>query len=110
MFEPLSLRPDNSHNGLQSRNDNPLRERALFSIVASDYKNSAASIIRKGDWRLIQYLKKGKTELYNLRLDQKESQNLAAKNPEVPEALVKQLVAWRKANHVPLPPSSTLEF
>ncbi|WP_201767039.1 sulfatase [Novipirellula maiorica] len=88
----------------------PLRERSLFWHIASTYKNPPASIIRMGDWKLIQYLKDGNIELYNLRQDLKESHDVAAENPEVAETLINQLVAWRKANNVPLPPSSSLEF
>ena len=88
----------------------PMKERALFWHLASSYKNPACSIIRKGDWKLIQYLKTGKVELYNLQTDLKESQNVAAQNPELTKELTKELSAWRKANNAPLPPSSVLEF
>jgi arylsulfatase A-like enzyme len=88
----------------------PMKERALFLHVASTYKNPAASIIRKGDWKLIQYLKTGGIELYNLRLDLKESRDLSAQNPEVAQALLTELATWRKVNQVPLPPSSPLKF
>lgn len=88
----------------------PMQERALFWHLASTYKNPPCSIIRKGDWKLIQFLKEGNIELYNLRTDLKESQNLATENPERAAALLKELVQWRRANAVPLPPSSQLEF
>lgn len=89
--------------------DKPMKERALFWHLASTYKNPPCSIIRKGDWKLIQFLKEGNVELYNLRKDLKESKNLASANPEKAQALLKELVGWRKANSVPLPPSSQLE-
>ncbi|WP_372807601.1 sulfatase [Pontiella sp.] len=88
----------------------PMKERALFWHLASTYKNPPCSVIRKGDWKLIQFLKEGDIELYNLRTDLKEEHNMAAGNPEKAQALLKELVAWRKANRVPLPPSSQLEF
>ena len=87
-----------------------LKDRALFWHVASTYKNPPCSVIRKGDWKLIQYLKEGNIELYNLRKDLKESHNLATENPEKAQGLLKELVGWRKANKVPLPPGSQLEF
>lgn len=86
------------------------RDRPLFWHIASTYKNAPCSVIRKGDWKLIQFLKQGKVELYNLREDLKESHNLAKKNPLKTQALLEELVAWRKTNQVPLPPSSQLEF
>ncbi|WP_411847037.1 sulfatase [Roseibacillus persicicus] len=87
----------------------PLPERALFWHIASTYKNPPCSIIRKGDWKLIQFLKKGNIELYNTGSDLKESKNLSASHPEKATELLAELVAWRKENKVPLPPSSTLE-
>lgn len=88
----------------------PFKDRALFWHLASTYKDPPCSIIRRGDWKLIQFLKKGNVELYNLRQDLKESRNVAAGKPEVTHALLKELTAWRKKNHVPLPPSSQLKF
>jgi len=87
----------------------PLAERPIFWHVASTYKDPPCSIIRKGDWKLIQYLKKGKIELYNTKDDLKESSNLATSQPERAQAMLKELVAWRKENNVPLPPSSSLK-
>ena len=88
----------------------PLRDRALFWHIASTYKNSPCSVIRKGDWKLIQFLKEGNIELYNLRDDLKESHDLTTENPEMTQAMLQELTAWRKANNVPLPPSSKLPF
>ncbi len=88
----------------------PMQERALFWHLASAYKNPPCSIIRRGDWKLIQFLKAGNIELYNLRDDLKEEHNLAAGHPEKAQALLKELVDWRRENNVPLPPSSQLEF
>ncbi len=88
----------------------PMKERALFWHLASTYKNPPCSIIRKEDWKLIQFLKEGNVELYNLRNDLKESHNLASDNPEKTQVLLKELTAWRRGNNVPLPPSSVLEF
>lgn len=85
-------------------------QRALFWHVASTYKNPPCSIIRKDEWKLIQYLNDGKVELYNLEKDLKESQNLVDENPEIASQLLDELIRWRKNNKVPLPPASTLEF
>ncbi|MEG3655898.1 sulfatase [Arenibacter palladensis] len=87
-----------------------LKERALFWHVASTYKNPPCSIIRKDQWKLIQYLNDGKVELYNLDKDLKEAHNLVENNPEIASRLLGELMTWRKNNNVPLPPASTLEF
>ena len=87
----------------------PLAERAIFWHIASTYKDPPCSMIRKGDWKLIQFLKEGKTELYNTKDDLKESQNLVDTEPEKAQAMLKELTDWRAAHQVPLPPSSTLK-
>jgi len=85
-------------------------ERPLFWHLASAYKNPPCSIIRKGKWKLIQFLNDGKVELYNLEEDLKESKNLAEENEQIARSLLGELVTWRKENEVPLPPASALEF
>ena len=87
-----------------------LGNRATFWHNASMWKTPANSIIRKGDWKLIQFLKDGKIELYNLQDDLQESTNLASAKPEVAKELLDELTAWRKDNAVPLPPGSSLRF
>lgn len=86
------------------------KERALFWHIASTYKNPPSSIIRKGNWKLIQFLNSGKVELYNLKDDLKEAHNLANINTDVTNQLVKELVNWRKENNVPLPEASVLSY
>jgi arylsulfatase A-like enzyme len=87
-----------------------MQERPLFWHLASAYKNPPCSIIRKGKWKLIQFLLDGKVELYNLDDDLKESKNLVDLNKEKADELLDELVTWRKDNNVPLPPASVLEF
>ncbi|MFY0714899.1 sulfatase [Seonamhaeicola sp. NFXS20] len=90
--------------------NNSFKERALFWHLASTYKNPPCSIIRKGDWKLIQFLNDGKLELYNLKDDLKETYNLAEENVKVTLELLDELITWRKENNVPLPPASVLKY
>ena len=87
-----------------------IRERPLFWHIASSYKNPPCSIIRKGDWKLIQFLLDGKIELYNLKNDLKESNDLAESELQRKNLLLEELTNWRKSNKVPLPPASVLEY
>ncbi|MGJ8724402.1 MAG: sulfatase [Roseibacillus sp.] len=90
--------------------EEPFVERSLFWHLPSTYKNPPSSIIRKGDWKLIQFLKGGKLELYSLKDDLKESKNLATSHPEVAQELLEELTNWRRTHSAPLPPSSKLDF
>jgi arylsulfatase A-like enzyme len=61
-----------------------------------------ASVIRSGDWKLINYHEDGRNELYNLSIDPAESEPLNAQYPDKVAALSSQLSAWlteRKAIH-----------
>ncbi|MDZ8117635.1 sulfatase [Pontiella agarivorans] len=91
-------------------NDEPknLRNRPLFWHLASEFRNPTCSIIRKNDMKLIQFLATGDLELYDLKADPKEEHNLASEKPEIAARLLKELKAWRKANHVPLPPNAVV--
>ncbi|MEO6740559.1 MAG: sulfatase [Chthoniobacteraceae bacterium] len=54
------------------------------------------SVIRDGDWKLIEWHEDGTLELYNLPQDLSEQHNLAAQQPEKVKDLHAKLVAWRK--------------
>ncbi|WP_420870122.1 sulfatase [Catalinimonas alkaloidigena] len=85
-------------------------ERPLFWHIASTYKNPPCSIIRRGKWKLIQFLNDGSVELYNLDEDLQESKNLAEEQAQITQELLAELISWRKENKVPLPNASILKF
>lgn len=87
-----------------------LGDRATFWHNPSMWKTPANSIIRKGPWKLIQFLNDGQLELYNLDKDLKESRNLIEKEKVVARKLLSELVQWRKDNKVPLPAASKLKY
>jgi arylsulfatase A-like enzyme len=64
---------------------------------------SPVSSIRQGDWKLIEYFEDKHIELYNLRKDIGEKNNLAEKMPERAEELRKHLHSWRKAVDAQMP-------
>ena len=60
------------------------------------------SIIREGDWKLIKFWE-GPEELYNLKDDLSEENNLAASNPERVDAMEKVLVEQLNVDGAKLP-------
>jgi arylsulfatase A len=76
----------------------------------------SAGAIREGDWKLIENFDTGKAELYSLKVDLSEKQNIAVKHPEKVTALKHRLAAWRNeiGARIPSPPLLTeprqLEF
>jgi len=59
--------------------------------------------VREGDFKLIEWYEDGRLELFNLRNDLGEQQNLAEKAPDVAKALHAKLVAWRKETGAKMP-------
>ena len=60
-----------------------------------------------GDWKLIEFFEDGRRELYNLRDDVGEKNNLAAAQPERANDLHAKLAAWRKQIGAPMPTINT---
>jgi arylsulfatase A len=75
-----------------------LKPRPLFWHYPhySNQGGEPGSAIRDGDWKLIEFHKDGRRELYNLREDVSEIHNLAQKEPAVVARLVAKLEEWRK--------------
>jgi arylsulfatase A-like enzyme len=51
--------------------------------------------VRFGDWKLIEWYEDGMLELFNLKTDIGETNNLAAENPDKVRELQQKLVQWR---------------
>ncbi|MFA6545694.1 MAG: sulfatase [Limisphaerales bacterium] len=67
------------------------------------WRTTPVSLIQSGDWKLMEYLEDGKLELYNLRDDIGETQNLAQTMPDKAKELHARLVAWRAEVKAPMP-------
>ncbi|MCG8583516.1 MAG: sulfatase [Pirellulales bacterium] len=61
------------------------------------------SAIRARDWKLIEFFEDNRAELYNLKDDIGEKNNLAKSNPQKAKELRDQLHAWRKSVGAQLP-------
>ncbi len=59
--------------------------------------------IRKGDFKLIEFYEDSSVELYNLKDDTGEKNNLAEKMPEKADELRKMLHDWRKSVNAQMP-------
>lgn len=67
------------------------------------FRSRPVSVIRKGDWKLIENYESGTYELYNLRDDLSEKTDLAEHNPKKVKELVKELESWKKDVKAPIP-------
>ncbi len=67
------------------------------------WRTTPAGAIRLGDWKLIEFFEDDRLELYNLRNDLGEKQNLAAAQPAKTKELRDRLLAWRQELNAPMP-------
>jgi len=66
--------------------------------------------VRLGDWKLIEFFEDNSTELYNLKEDIGEQNNLAEKFPAKVKELHKLMTDWRKEINAPVPSIPNLEW
>ena len=69
-------------------------------------KISPYSVARVGDWKLIRFYESGREELYNLKTDLSETNDLAASNQAKRKELVARLDAWLRGVHAQMPEPS----
>jgi arylsulfatase A-like enzyme len=74
-----------------------------LGAAAGSWRTTPAGSIRAGDWKLIEFFETKKLELYNLRDDLGERNDLARAMPERVRALHERLLAWRKVVGAPMP-------
>ena len=67
------------------------------------WRTTPAGVIRVGDYKLLEFFETGTIELYNLKDDISEENNLAGKMPDKAKDLHRKLIAWRKATNAPMP-------
>lgn len=102
-----------------------LKERPLFwhfpiyleAYVKNDtttqdplFRTRPGSAIRLGDWKLIQYFENNEIELYNLKNDVSEKNNLASSNTEKRDELLSILKNWRSETDAPVPTELNPEY
>jgi arylsulfatase A-like enzyme len=83
----------------------PATERSLFWHYPhyGNQGGAPGSAVRRGDWKLIEWFEDGRRELYNLREDPGETQDLSATRPDLTEELYQELAAWRDSVDARLP-------
>ncbi len=67
------------------------REKPIF------WEWSVGRAVRKGDWKLVTHGKDAPWELYNLKSDPSETQNLINQNPEIARNLELEFQNWKKS-------------
>jgi len=74
------------------------------------FRTRPGSAIRDGDWKLIQYFENNDIELYNLKYDPSEKNNLVESYESKSEDLLEKLEAWRVSMKAPIPSKRNPDF
>ncbi len=85
------------------RQTGTLERDAIYWHYPHYHHSRPAGAIREGDWKLIEFFEAGQLELYNLKRDIGEKNNLAAKMPEKAADLQQKLAKWRKSVGAKMP-------
>ncbi|QDT45137.1 Arylsulfatase [Gimesia alba] len=67
------------------------------------FRTTPVSVIRQGDWKLLEFFEDGHRELYNTRLDISETMNLTDSHPEKVKELATALHDWQKQVRAAIP-------
>ncbi len=71
------------------------------------WRTTPVGVIRSGDWKLMEFFEDHHLELYNLKNDLGEKNDLSKKNPEKTKELYAKMIAWRKSINAPMPTPNT---
>lgn len=71
------------------------------------YRTTPVSVIRSGNWKLLEFLEDGKLELYDISQDIGEKNDLSKTNTEKTSELAQKLRVWRTGINAPMPTKNT---
>jgi len=74
-----------------------LEREALFWHYPHYHFSAPYAAVRKGDYKLIEYMENGRAEIYDLATDLVEGSDLADAKPEKVEELRRELHAWQES-------------
>jgi len=80
-----------------------LKRDAIFWHYPHYHHSTPAAAIRQGNYKLIEFFEDDHLELYNLKTDISEKNNLVAKMPQKAAQLQRKLTAWRKSVGAKMP-------
>ncbi|MCG8309254.1 MAG: sulfatase [Cytophagales bacterium] len=67
------------------------------------WRSTPCGVIREGDWKLIEYFESGKTELFNLKNDPGERNEMGSVKPKKKAEMYAKLKKWQQQTAAPVP-------
>jgi arylsulfatase A len=80
-----------------------LERETLYWHYPHYHRTKPYGAIRDGDWKLIEFFEDGRLELFDLKVDPYESNDLAKDSPEKAAELLAKLNEWRKSVDAQMP-------
>ena len=74
------------------------------------WRTTPAGAVRLGNWKLIEYFEDGRLELYNIKDDIGEKNDLADTLPDKVKELHRILIEWRKSVGAPVPTEKNPQY
>jgi len=74
------------------------------------FRCTPSTAMRKGDWKMIQYFEIGNIELFNLKNDISETNDLAEFMPEKVQEMLQEMNQWRSSVNAPVPSTPNSGF
>ncbi len=74
------------------------------------WRATPCSVIRKGDWKLIQFFESDTVELYHLRNDIGEKSDVSSANPDKTVELLSELKRWQRETKAIIPTKLNPDF
>jgi hypothetical protein len=74
------------------------------------FRTRPGSVIIDGDWKLHHYYEDNRKELYNLKTDVSEVNNVFESYPDIADSLYHQLNNWRKSYNAPIPTEKNPDY
>lgn len=74
------------------------------------FRTRPGSVIISGEWKLHEYFEDGELELYNLKSDVGEENNLAKEKPAKAQELLQKLNEWREKTQAPIPTTTNPNY
>ncbi|MEP2775793.1 MAG: sulfatase [Luteolibacter sp.] len=82
----------------------------VFGTDRGHWRATPSSLMCRGDWKLVQYFEDGHVELYNVKEDISEKNDLSGQYPERAADMKRELEEWQKQTQAPIPTEMNPDF